>query len=433
MKMEKLKHYKLSELYEMSSGISTKKEQAGHGAPFLSFRTVFNNCYIPNVLEDRMDTSEQEQNIFSVKKGDVFLTRTSETIDELGMSSVALKDYPNATYSGFLKRLRPLQSGITYDRYMAFYFRSAYFRKAMNNNASMTLRASLNEEIFSYITVALPDYETQVKIGDFLYSIEEKIRNNSLYVSELESMAKDIYDYWFVQFDFPDDNGKPYKSSGGKMVWNEELKRDIPEGWKADRLGCLISKISTGLNPRDNFKFVDKGIDYYTVKNLCVDGHLDNSGCDHIDRSAQSIIHERSNISIGDILYASIAPLGRTYLITDAPENWEINESIFSIRPNTDKTTSVFLQMYLKSEYLIKLFEQCSVGSIFKGVRIDMLQNSLVLIPSFSIVKKFTNQIKDIVLMQHNKWKENAELTSLRDFLLPLLMNGQVKIGDMEA
>ena len=217
------------------------------------------------------------------------------------------------------------------------------------------------------------------------------------------------------------------------MVWNEELKRDIPEGWKADRLGCLISKISTGLNPRDNFKFVDKGIDYYTVKNLCVDGRLDNSGCDHIDRSAQSIIHERSNISIGDILYASIAPLGRTYLITDAPENWEINESIFSIRPNTDKTTSVFLQMYLKSEYLIKLFEQCSVGSIFKGVRIDMLQNSLVLIPSFSIVKKFTNQIKDIVLMQHNKWKENAELTSLRDFLLPLLMNGQVKIGDMEA
>ena len=87
--------------------------------------------------------------------------------------------------------------------------------------------------------------------------------------------------------------------------------------------------------------------------------------------------------------------------------------------------------MYLKSEYLIKLFEQCSVGSIFKGVRIDMLQNSLVLIPSFSIVKKFTNQIKDIVLMQHNKWKENAELTSLRDFLLPLLMNGQVKIGDV--
>ena len=268
-------------------------------------------------------------------------------------------------------------------------------------------------------------------ISKWNMDVKSKIETNNAIISELESMAKDIYDYWFVQFDFPDENGKPYKSSGGKMVWNEELKRDIPEGWKADRLGCLISKISTGLNPRDNFKFVDKGIDYYTVKNLCVDGHLDNSGCDHIDRSAQSIIHERSNISIGDILYASIAPLGRTYLITDAPENWEINESIFSIRPNTDKTTSVFLQMYLKSEYLIKLFEQCSVGSIFKGVRIDMLQNSVVLIPSFSIVNKFTNQIKDIVMMQHHKWKENAELTSLRDFLLPLLMNGQVKIGDV--
>ena len=302
----------------------------------------------------------------------------------------------------------------------------------IENYKSGSTVPTLNRNDLSPLEITIEvDTNKQKRISEILSLLDETISTNNKIISELESMEKDIYDYWFVQFDFPDENGKPYKSSGGKMVWNEELKRDIPEGWKADRLGCLISKISTGLNPRDNFKFVDKGIDYYTVKNLCVDGHLDNSGCDHIDRSAQSIIHERSNISIGDILYASIAPLGRTYLITDAPENWEINESIFSIRPNTDKTTSVFLQMYLKSEYLIKLFEQCSVGSIFKGVRIDMLQNSLVLIPSFSIVKKFTNQIKDIVLMQHNKWKENAELTSLRDFLLPLLMNGQVKIGDV--
>lgn len=107
----------------MSSGISSKKEQAGHGAPFVSFGTVFNNYFLPEELPDLMDTSEKEQEIYSIKAGDVLITRTSETIDELAMSCVAVKDYPNATYSGFTKRLRPKREGIVYPKYMAFYFR----------------------------------------------------------------------------------------------------------------------------------------------------------------------------------------------------------------------------------------------------------------------------------------------------------------------
>lgn len=146
--MSKLKEYKFDELYTISSGISSKPNQAGHGAQFVSFSTVFNNYFLPDVLNDFMDTSEREQEIYSIKKGDIFLTRTSETLDELGMSCVAVKDYPNSTFSGFLKRLRPKQINITYDKYMGFYLRSKFFRKAMTNNAIMTLRASLNENIF---------------------------------------------------------------------------------------------------------------------------------------------------------------------------------------------------------------------------------------------------------------------------------------------
>ena len=103
--MPELREHVFSDFYEMSSGISSTPAQAGHGAPFLSFSTVFNNYFLPEVLPDLMDTSAFEQETFSVKKGDIFLTRTSETVDELGMSSVALKDYPRATFSGFVKRL----------------------------------------------------------------------------------------------------------------------------------------------------------------------------------------------------------------------------------------------------------------------------------------------------------------------------------------
>ena len=136
--MNEIKKYKFCDLYDMASGISSTKGQAGHGAPFLSFGTVFNNYFLPENLTDKMDTTIEEQNTFSIKKGDVFVTRTSETIDELAMSSVALKDYPNATYSGFVKRLRPKTTGIVYDKFLAFYLRSKLFRKTMTNNATMT-------------------------------------------------------------------------------------------------------------------------------------------------------------------------------------------------------------------------------------------------------------------------------------------------------
>ena len=149
--MSKLTKYAFSELYDMTSGISSTKQQAGHGAPIVSFSTVFNNYFLPDKLNDLMDTTEREQEIYSIKKGDILITRTSEKVDELAMSCVALKDYPKATYSGFVKRLRPKNVGIVYDKYMAFFLRSKYFRKIIDCNTIMTLRASFNEDIFSFL------------------------------------------------------------------------------------------------------------------------------------------------------------------------------------------------------------------------------------------------------------------------------------------
>ena len=176
--MSKLHKYAFSDLYDISSGISSTKEQAGHGAPFVSFSTVFNNYFLPDELPDLMDTSAVDQEKCSVKKGDILITRTSETVDELAMSCVVLKDYPKATFSGFVKRLRPKTTGIAYAKYMAFFLRSEYFRKVINAKTIMTLRASFNEDIFSFLDLYLPDYEEQVKIGDFLYNIEKKIQCN---------------------------------------------------------------------------------------------------------------------------------------------------------------------------------------------------------------------------------------------------------------
>jgi len=424
----KIIKYALSELYDMSSGISSTKEQSGHGAPFVSFSTVFNNYFLPDELPDLMDTNEKEQEVYSIKAGDILITRTSETIDELAMSCVAVKDYPGATYSGFTKRLRPKTEGITYPKYMAFYFRSDLFRKAVTNNAFMTLRASFNEDIFTFLEVYLPDYDEQVRIGDMLYSIECKIQKNRKINDYLEEMAKALYDYWFVQFDFPNENGKSYKSSGGKMV--NANGHIIPEGWTFCKVQDIISNICTGLNPRDNFKLGTGDIKYITVKNLTTNGTLDFTGCDTIDESARAIVHNRSDIQIGDILFASIAPLGRCYLIQSEPIDWDINESVFSIRANTDIVTPSFLYLYFMSDAFIKRATSSSTGSIFKGIRINTLLETELCVPPLSVILKFEERLASTFPLKSKNYEEIQRLSNLRDWLLPMLMNGQATIGD---
>jgi len=427
--MNKPTRHKFANLYQLASGISSKPEQAGHGSPFLSFSTVFNNYFLPNELTDRMDTSEQEQKKYTINEGDIFLTRTSEVIDELGMSSVALKTYQKATYSGFLKRLRPTQEKITYPKFMAFYLRSPLFRKTMTNNAVLTLRASLNEEIFSYLDLFLPEYDDQVKAGDFLYLLSQKIDCNNRINAELEAMTKTLYDYWFVQFDFPDANGKPYKSSGGKMVYNATLKREIPAGWSPCELSEIISRSATGLNPRDNFK-LGYGENYYvTIKNVSNGKIVLDGKCDRIDDEALDIINRRSQLLPGDVLFTSIEPVGITYLIQDKPTNWNINESVFTIRPNYDKTTSEHLFLLLSSSEMKAFTKNSSSGSIHKGIRHGVLKTFKLAYGDKTLIDRFSAATKPILNRIDVIDKENQHLTQLRDWLLPMLMNGQVTVA----
>lgn len=247
----------------------------------------------------------------------------------------------------------------------------------------------------------------------------------------LEEMSKTIYDYWFVQFDFPDENGKPYKSSGGKMV--KINGRIIPNDWKICKVQDIISSICTGLNPRDNFTLGSGNIKYITVKNLTTKGTLDFTGCDTIDEVARSMVHKRSDIQIGDILFASIAPLGRCYLIQSEPTDWDINESVFAIRANTDIVTPSFLYLFFMSEVFIKQATSSSTGSIFKGIRINTLLDSELCVPPLSIILKFEDMLASTLPLKAKSCEEIQMLTNMRDWLLPMLMNGQAAIEEKYA
>ena len=411
--MSELKKYKFSDLYDMSSGISSKPEQAGHGFPFASFSTVFNNQFLPETLPDLMDTSEKERKTYSIKEGDVFLTRTSETLDELAMSSVAVKNISNATYSGFLKRLRPKQVDISYHKFMAFYLRSKLFRKTMNNNAIMTLRASLNEQIFSYLELLLPEYKEQKKIGDYLYLLNKKIQLNNKINEELEAMTKLIFDYWFVQFDFPDANGKPYKSSGGKMIYNEELKREIPHGWNVKELQSIAHNIM-GQSPKgDSYNKEGVGTPLLNgpadYKNGALYGRTYTTEPTRLCKKDDLVLCIRA--TIGNLVYSE--------------KEFCLGRGVAAVRPNNE-SYSEFIYFILVQE--IERFKIHATGSIIKGITKDDLTESKCLIPDESLLLNFHQIIKPMFDKQRNNKTENLRLIELRDWLLPMLMNGQVTV-----
>lgn len=313
-----------------------------------------------------------------------------------------------------------------YSKYLYYFMKGLYFKKQLECAMIGAVQKALTMVMLSKVELELPSYEEQVQIVDVLDVIDKKIENNNKINSELEAMARMIYDYWFLQFDFPDENGKPYKSFGGKMVWNEALKREIPEGWKVKRVKDCVKHINTGLNPRDNFVLGQGDIKYVTVKNLMSNGTLDFASCDTIDSRAKKIIHKRSDVAKGDILFASIAPLGRCFIVQEEPEKWDINESVFSIRPNIDMVSKEYLYLFFISQAFVRLAEFSSTGSVFYGIRISTLENMQIIIPDEDTMQKFTNYTSDILYKKYLNFIGNHELASLRDFLLPLLMNGQV-------
>lgn len=195
-------------------------------------------------------------------------------------------------------------------------------------------------------------------------------------------------------------------------------------------MGQIINKISTGLNPRNNFvlNVSNANIAYITVKNITEDCLLDISNCDYVDEKALAVIHKRSGIQKGDVLFASIAPLGRCYLVETTPKTWDINESVFSIRPNYQFVSSEYLFLLLSSSRLKKLGENQSAGSIFKGIRISSILDLDLKIPNKSKMNEFTNIVKPYLERRDSLLVENIKLTRLREYLLPLLLNGQVTI-----
>ncbi len=267
----------------------------------------------------------------------------------------------------------------------------------------------------------LPEaHDTQKKISKILSDLDAKIELNNKINTELEAMAKTFYDYWFVQFDFPDANGKPYKTSGGKMIWNKELKREIPEAWEVGTL-LDISTFTNGLacqkfRPNDNE-------DSFRVIKIREMG----SGFTENSEFVSTNIPEKVIVYNGDILFSWSATLD-VKIWTGGTGG--LNQHIFKVTSKKYPKSYYYFELlnYLQHFKMMAELRKTTMGHITQ----DHLKESRITIPSMDLINKLDGIIKPILEKKVKLEEENQQLASLRDWLLPMLMNGQVTVGEVE-
>ena len=294
----------------------------------------------------------------------------------------------------------------------AFYLYSYLSQLDLSNLDSGSTLPSMTKSAYESIVVKLPDLNIQKAVANILFNLRKKLEINNQINQELEAMAKTLYDYWFVQFDFPDQNGKPYKSSGGKMVYNQELKREIPEGWEVENL-FNVAEVQYGYPfSTDYFNSTGEGVPVIRIRDIL--------GNDTTNYSTEEV-EDKYKINVGDVLIGMDGNFHMNYWIK---EDCYLNQRV--VKVNSDKLPNMVLKYQI--EPFIKLREK-SVSRTTVGHLSDKdLKAINVILPKEKylspIFERFENILKNIIINQ----QQNQELTQLRDWLLPMLMNGQVKV-----
>ena len=397
-----MRRCKLGEIADICLGKMLDKEKnKGNYQPYLANINVrWGSFDLQNLSLMRFETTEQER--YGLKYGDIVMCEGGEP----GRCAIWRDELPNMKIQKALHRIR-VHSDID-SRYIYYWFLLAGRNHLLDGSFIETTIKHLTGDRLKLIELELPSNSKQKQISDVLEKLDEKIALNNRVNATLEAMAKTLYDYWFVQFDFPDEKGRPYKTSGGKMVYNEELGREVPAGWEVKRLLDIATLFDSERIPLSSKeREIKKGtIPYYGATGIL----------DYVDEA------------IFDGVYLLIAedgsvemPNGNLVLQYIWGKAWVNNHAhiLQGIPPYS--TEYLFLALrHTKTR-------QSMTGSIQKKVTQDNLKNIKLVCPSnpniFILFQKYISTFFD---MYKRCCEENRRLAALRDWLLPMLMNGQV-------
>ena len=273
---------------------------------------------------------------------------------------------------------------------------------------------SMTFDKYYNIQVSLPPLPIQHRIASILSRYDSLIENYQKQIKLLEAAAQRLYKEWFVDLHFPSHE-------------NTKIVDGVPEGWEKKTIDDVTCKVTTGLNPRKNF-VLGKGSNYYvTIKNMADNTLFLDDRCDRVDNEALEKINKRSDLKIGDILFSGIGTIGRVALVDIPTNNWNVSESVFTLRVN-DIVTKEFLYLILLSPDMQNYCQSNAHGAAQKGIRMADLKAYSFNLPPLGVIQKFTNLVTPTIKAVSNIRNQIRLLTEARDRLLPKLMSGEMNV-----
>lgn len=432
--MSEWKEYKLGEIGEVITGKTPSKknpEQWGNNMPFVT-PTDF-DAYNKSILGSIRCLSEQGINAFQKK----ILPIDSVIVTCIGsqMGKVALNKKECVTNQQ-INSIIPHKEFNSNFIYYIFCSMQDYLRNLATGGSTMPI---VNKSTFEQITIKAPDYKTQTAIAEILSSLDDKIELNNKINQELENLAQTLFKQWFIDFEFPNENGDPYKSSGGEMVESE--LGEIPKGWEVGVLEDLIDFSNGNAFKSKELLKEDIGDCYHVFKM----GHIKKGGGLNVDgtksyyEKSKAKKLEKYVLRVGDLLMCmtdmkgNVALLGHTALMNEN-KKYIVNQRVGLLRPNNDLGIDFpYLYILTNSNKFIEDLRSRANSGVQVNLSTNEIKVSKVLLPSKAINVAFDNCVKSFFESIFYNIKENQELTNLRDTLLPKLISGELEVADVMA
>lgn len=412
-----MRKYKLGDIATLEiSGVDKKIKDGEEDIRLCNFVDVYYNWAITMARHDSFMLATARPNEiskFQLKKGQVALTKDSETRDDIGISTYIADDFDDVILGYHCALITP-NKDILDGRYLNALMHTDYAKKYFAFNASGSgQRYALSAETLNSFPVPVIPLQKQKQIGELFSALDKKIELNKQINQNLEAMAKQLYDYWFVQFDFPNEEGKPYKSSGGKMVWNDKLKREIPESWK-------VKSIFEELDIQYGYPF---STELFTTKETSIPVvRIRDIIANTVSAYSTENTDSKYLLNKGDLVIGMDGNYHINYWSDDISY---LNQRSVRLRALNNSNVSI-IQARLDIEPYIKAKEVRAKGSTVGHLSDkDMKELYVMVSTSYQVRNKF-DALLDQILLNRN---EIIILIKQRDQLLPLLMNGQVSVG----
>lgn len=415
-----LKTYKLGDIAEVQTGPFGsqlhKEDYIVKGTPIITVEHLGENRILHENTPFVSDEDRLRLAKYSLKEGDIVFSRVG-SVDRRAFVS---KKESGWLFSGRCLRVRVKNVQEIDPKFLSYFFGLEHFKEHVRNIAVGATMPSLNTKILSGLEINAPDIVVQKEIAKILSSIDNKIEINSAINKNLEEMAQTLFKRWFVDFEFPNENGEPYKSSGGETIWSDELATEVPSNWTVKRLDDLIESVS------QTYKFNGDDVIFLNTSDI-YNGDVLHRNYSH---PASLPGQAKKRIEYGDILYSEIRPSNKRFALIDFEANEYVVSTKLMVLRSKSNVDPIIMYYFLTSKVIVDFLQTLaeSRSGTFPQITFQQLKDIVIAIPPSDMLSEFANTLKAIFDKIQNNKKEHKHLSQVREAILPKLISGEIRV-----